>query len=88
MADDPHGARDIPVGTPVIGFDGALLGRVREVYPHYLLVHQEGQHTDLEVPMHAIRGFEGSNLRVSVKRDSVSEVDDEETAHRMGEERP
>ena len=88
MSDDPHGARDIPVGTPVIGYDGALLGRVREVYPHYILVDQEDQHNDLEVPVHAIRGFEDGKLRVSVKRDSVTEVDDEETAHRMGEERP
>jgi hypothetical protein len=88
MSGDPHGVRDIPVGTPVIGFDGTLLGHVREVYPHYILVHQEGQHTDLEVPVHAIRGFEEGKLRVSVKRDSVTEVDDEETAHRMGEERP
>ena len=37
MTDDPHGTRDIPVGTPVRAFNGAELGYVREVHPHYLL---------------------------------------------------
>ncbi|HEY7030055.1 MAG TPA: hypothetical protein VH482_01945 [Thermomicrobiales bacterium] len=84
---DPHGTSNIPVGTPVIAFNGELLGTVREVFPHYLLVHQEGQHEDLEVPVHAIRGFEDGKLRVSVNRTAVTEVDDEETAHRLEEER-
>lgn len=88
MTDDPHGVRDIPIGTPVSAFDGTLLGRVREVYPHYILVDQEDQHNDLEVPVHAILGFDGGRLRVSITRDSATEVDDEETAHRIGEERP
>jgi hypothetical protein len=84
---DPHGTRDIPVGTPVIGFNGDLLGTVREAHPHYLLVHQEGLHGDLEVPVHAIRGFEDGKLRVSVNRGAVTEVDDEESAHRLQEGR-
>ena len=84
MADDPHGTRDIPVGIPVRAFDGTLLGEVREVHPHYLLVGQDGEHADLEVPVHAIRGFADGELQVSVNRDSVTEVDDVETAHRMG----
>ena len=84
---DPHGTRDIAVGTPVIAYNGELLGTVREVFPHYLLVHQDGQHDDLEVPVHAIRGFEDGKLRVSVNRWAVTEVDDEETAHRLEEER-
>jgi hypothetical protein len=86
MTDDPHGTSDIPVGMPVIAFDGSQLGTIREVYPHYLLVGHEGQHTDLEVPVHAIVGVENGALRVSVNRGAVSEVDDEETAHRMGQE--
>jgi hypothetical protein len=86
VSDDPHGARNIPIGTPVVGFDGKLLGKVREVHPHYLLVAEEGQHTDFEVPVHAIRGFVGGQLQVSVTHRSVSEVDDVETAHRQGEE--
>jgi hypothetical protein len=86
MTDDPHGARDIPVGTPVVGFNGAELGFVREVYPHYILVGQEGEHADLEVPVHAILRFAEGQLHVSVNRSSVTEVDDVETVHRMGEE--
>jgi hypothetical protein len=83
---DPHGTHDIPVGTPVVAFNGDLLGYVREIHPHYILVHQEGQHADMEVPVHAIRGLEGGKLRVSVNRWAVTDVDDEETAHRLGEE--
>ena len=86
MSDDPHGTRDIPVGTPVVGFSGALLGNVREVHPHYLLVGQHGEHADLEVPVHAILGFADGQLQVSVNRSSVTEVDDVETAHRLGQE--
>lgn len=82
---DPHGVRDIPVGTPVVGYDGKPLGTVREVYPHFLLVGQDGVHGDLEVPVHAIRGFANGTLEVSVTRESVTEVDDEESAHRSVE---
>ncbi len=87
MTDDPHGARNIPIGTPVVAFNGSLLGHVREVHPHYLLVGQEGQHTDIEVPVHAIRDFTEGTLQVSVNRGAVTEVDDVETAHRQIEER-
>jgi hypothetical protein len=86
MTDDPHRTRDIPLGTQVLGFNGAELGYVREVHPHYILVGQDGEHTDLEVPVHAILRFAGGQLHVSVNRDSVTEVDDVETVHRMGEE--
>jgi hypothetical protein len=84
---DPHGTRTIAIGTPVIGFDGQPLGTVREVHPHYLLVHEAGHHEDLEIPVHAIQGFEGGKLRVSVSRGAVTAVDDVETAHRLSEER-
>jgi hypothetical protein len=86
MTDDPHGVGRIPVGMPVLAFDGSLLGEVREVHPHYLLVGQEGVHTDLEVPVHAILGVKDGRLQVSVNREAVTEVDDVETAHRMGQE--
>ena len=86
MSDDPHGTRDIPVGTPVVGFNHTLLGHNREVNPHYLLVGREGEHDDLEVPVHAILGFADGQLQVSVNRDSVAVVDDVETVHRLGEE--
>ena len=84
MIDDPYGTSDIPVGAPVRAFDGTLLGHVREIHPHYLLVGQDGEHADLEVPVHAIRGFADGELQFSVNRDSVTEVDDVETAHRLG----
>ena len=86
MTYDPHGTSAIPVGTQVRAYDGSLLGTVREVQPHYLRVGHEGEHEDLEVPVHAILGFEGGVLQVSVNRASVTEVDNVETAHRMGEE--
>ena len=86
MTDDPHGTRDIPVGTSVVGFNGIVLGHVREVHPHYILVGQDGEHADLEVPVHAILRFAEGQLQVSVNRDSVTEVDDVETAHRFGQE--
>lgn len=82
---DPHGTAKIPVGTPVTGYGGVNLGRVREVYPHYILVGEDGQHEDLDVPVHAIVGFEHGTLQVSVNRESTSRVDDVETAHRLNE---
>ena len=85
MSDDPHGTQNIPIGTPVIGYGGAQLGHVREVHPHYILVGREGQHADLDVPVHAIVGFENGALQVSVNRESTTEVDDVETAHRLNE---
>jgi hypothetical protein len=85
MTNDPYDTMNIPAGTPVVGFDGKPLGRVREVHPHYLLVGREGQHDDLEVPVHAITSFTGGTLHVSIKQTSASEVDDVETAHRMGD---
>jgi hypothetical protein len=82
MSYDPHGATNIPVGTPVVGYNGQRLGEVHEVHPHYLLVGREGEHEDLDVPVHAITGFENGTLYVSVNRDSATAVDEQETAHR------
>ena len=59
---------------------------MREVHPHYLLVRQEGDHSDLGVPVHAIAGFTEGHVQVSVNRGAVAELDDVETAHRMGQE--
>ena len=87
MTNDPHDITNIPVGTPVVGYNGELLGEVREAHPHYLLVGREGRHDDLDVPVHAIVGFSDGALRVSITESSATEVDDVETAHRMGEDR-
>lgn len=86
MTFDPHNTGEIPIGTSVRGYNGGLLGYVREVHPHYILVGQEGQHEDLNVPVHSIKGVSDGELHVSVTRESVTEVDDVETAHRMGQE--
>jgi len=86
VTDDPHGTANIPVGTRVVGYGGAALGAVREVHPHYILVGTEGQHEDLEVPVHAILDFDGKTLTVHVNRESTTAVDDVETAHRINEQ--
>jgi hypothetical protein len=81
MPFDPHDIQDIPKGTPVIGFDGSILGTVREAYSHYILVDQEDEHDDLNIPVHSIVSFEEGRLGVSINRASASEVDHEETVH-------
>lgn len=81
MAEHQSGA--IRVGAAVIAYDGSLLGEVREIHPHYLLVHRGGEHDDLDVPMHAVIGVENGQIRTHVNRDSVTAVDDEETPRRQ-----
>jgi hypothetical protein len=88
MSDDPHSTANIPVGTTVVGYGGAVLDTVREVHPHYLLVGRDDEHADLDVPVHAIVAFEDGTLQVSVNRDSTTAVDNVETAHRLNEEGP
>src|SRR5262245_30374094 len=83
---DPHITANITIGTPVIAYNGDHLGEVRDVHPHFILVHQEGEHGDFEVPVHAITSFEDGKLHVSVNRWSVNAVDDEETFHQHDEE--
>lgn len=85
MSGDSQGSRTVPIGTPVIGFNGEFLGVVREAYPHFLLVGREGEHDNLEVPVHAITGIVDGKLQVSVTRGAVTEVDDVETAHNLDE---
>jgi hypothetical protein len=67
----------------VIALTGALLGSVRTVYPHFLLVIQEGDdQLDLEVPPHAIARYDGERLYLTVNREALSAVDDQEAAER------
>jgi hypothetical protein len=84
MTDFVDDASVIPLGTPVVAFDGSLLGEVRDAHRHYLLVSRDGQHGDLEVPAHAILGLVDGQLQVSVNRGAATEVDNEETMHRPG----
>jgi hypothetical protein len=86
MTDDRRDASGIPIGTPVVAFDGSSLGQVHEAHPHFLLVRQEGQDEDLEVPANAILAFADGTLQVSANRGAVTEVDDQVTAHRRLEE--
>jgi len=50
--------------------------------PHSILAHREGEHGDMEGPVHAIQAFEHGKLRVSVSRWAVTNVDDEESSYR------
>jgi hypothetical protein len=78
---DQH--RHYPAGTPVFALNGERLGIVRTVYPHILLVEQEGTpHADLEVPPHAIAAYEEGRLQLTVNREALSIVDDDEAASR------
>ena len=83
MTDDPHGTRDIQLGTPVLALNGEPLGTVRDVHPHYMIIGQEGEHEELDVPVHAIEGMEGGSLRLRVNREALTAVDDNETVHRQ-----
>jgi hypothetical protein len=72
-----------PPGTAVIALDGTPLGTVRTIYAHFLLVDQgKAQHADLEVPPHSISRYEGGRLYLTVNREALSSVDDEEAASR------
>lgn len=73
--------RDIPAGTPVVALNGNVLGNVREAYEHYLLIDQEGEHEDLNLPIEAVVGMVDGRLQVSVNREALTEVDHEETVH-------
>jgi hypothetical protein len=78
---DQH--REYPAGTVVIAADGEVLGKIRTVYPHFLLVAQDDTaHADLEVPPHALGRYDGTRLQLTVNRQALSVVDDEETAAR------
>lgn len=75
--------RQFPVGTVVFALDGQRLGTIRTVYDHFFLVGQDGDpHADLEVPPHAVARFDGERLYLTVNREALSVVDDEESASR------
>jgi len=85
MDDMEHTTRQntFPPGTVVIAENGERLGTLRVVYPHYLLVSEDGSpQADLEVPHHAVARFEDGKLYLTVNREALSEVDDEESVVR------
>lgn len=73
----------IKIGATVVAANGEVLGQVREVYPHFLLVARSGEHQDLEVPVQSILSLGDGRVHTSVNRESSTSVDDVETAHRM-----
>ena len=73
----------IPIGATVVALNDTILGTVREIHPHYLLVTEEGSpHFDLEVPLRAIARLDGDRLVLKVNREALTEVDDTESARR------
>ncbi len=77
---------EIRVGASVIANNGEVLGKVREVYPHFILVARDGDHNDLEIPVHSILSANPREVHTHVNRESATSVDDVETAHRLNEE--
>ncbi len=88
MSDSAHGEPAINVGATVVALDGTVLGPVREVHPHYVLVGERDRpHFDLDVPARAIDRVEGSTVHLKVNRSALTEVDDTESANRrLGQE--
>lgn len=82
MAFDPQDTNSIPVGTPVIARNGETLGTVREVHRHYILIDQEGEHYDLDLPVRAIENVADGKVHISLDRSALTRVDHEETVHR------
>jgi hypothetical protein len=67
----------------VVARNGEMLGNVREVHEHYILIDQERAHEDLRLPVDAIVEVVGGRLQVSVNREALNLVDHEETVHRQ-----
>lgn len=86
MSFNPIDRTKIKVGATVVAINGEVLGQIREVYPHFLLVARAGEHQDLEVPVQSILNVDDGRIHTSVNRESTTSVDDVETAHRMIEE--
>ena len=80
----------IAPGSDVVAADGERLGRVRVAFPHFFLVErEETAHRQYSVPLHAVHRREGGTVYLTVNRDALTEVDNEEAAdprlhHREG----
>ncbi len=55
---------------------------LRRAYPRFIMIDQEQAHADLEIPVHAVDRFEDGTLYLSINREALTEVDDEESAGR------
>lgn len=73
----------VTVGASVVALDGTVLGKVREIHPHYVLVgEQDDPHFDFDVPVRAIARVDGNTVHLKVNRSALTEVDDTESANR------
>jgi hypothetical protein len=71
----------LSVGTVVVAENGERLGRIHAIYPHYIVVGEEGNETrDLEVPVHALSNYDGETLHLTVNREALSEITHEASA--------
>lgn len=60
----------IAAGSPVHDSQGARVGVVRAVYPHYIAVGEHGDHPHAyRVPLRAVAAVEADQLRLSIPRD-------------------
>lgn len=83
MSDAGHGHSTLAAGARVVALDGTVLGTVREVHPHYVLVGEADRpHYDLDVPVRAIDRVDGDTVHLKVNRSALTEVDDTESANR------
>ncbi len=71
-----------PSGAPVVAANGEHLGVLRRAYPRFIMIDQEQAHADLEIPIRAVDRFEDGTLYLSINREALTEVDDEESAGR------
>ena len=76
------GSESYPPGAPVVAANGEHLGVLRHAYPNFILIDQEHAHADLDIPVRAVDRFEDGTLYLSVNREALTEVDDEESAGR------
>lgn len=69
----------IAAGATVDDSDGARVGVVRAVYPHYIAVGEHGDHPQAyRVPLRAIAAIEPERLRLSIPKDVLDPMTAEE----------
>ena len=69
----------IAAGATVDDSDGARVGVVRAVYPHYIAVGDHGDHPQAyRVPLRAIAAIEPDRIRLSIPKDVLDPMTAEE----------
>lgn len=76
-----HEAPYVPAGAVVEDSNGARVGVVRAVYPHYVAVGEHGEHPRaFRVPLRAIVLVEGNRVRLSIPKDVLDPMTAQELA--------